>query len=67
MAGLEVLKRLPQIENQQVVFMQGKGRVGIAAVADMVDRVARSAQRPAQPVSEHLIILGQQNPHTRSR
>ena len=47
-----------QVEDQQVEFLGGQGRVGFLAILDAVDGIAGLAQRTGQPVGQHAVIFG---------
>ena len=53
-----------QVQNEQIKLVRGQGGVSFAAAADLVDRIARTAQRAQQTVGQHLIIFGDKNAHT---
>jgi hypothetical protein len=43
--------------------MRSQGRVGLAATADLINRVADTPQGTQQPVGKHLIIFSDQDAH----
>ena len=56
----------PEIQDQQVELVRGQCGVGLAAGADLIDRIARGTQRAQQAVSQHLVVLGNQDAHASS-
>jgi hypothetical protein len=59
-----VQARQAEIEDQQVEFVRGEGGVRLGAARDLVDGIARSAERAQQAVREDLVVFGDQNAHS---
>ena len=55
--------RQAKIEDQQVELVRGEGGVGLGAARDLVDGIARAAQRAQQAVREDLVVFGDQDAH----
>ena len=47
-----------QVEDQQVEFLGGQGRIGLLARLDVVDRITGLAQRAGQAIGQHAVIFG---------
>jgi hypothetical protein len=52
-----------EVEDDHVELVRAQRRVGLAAAAHLIDRIARVAQRTQQPIGQDLIVFGNQNAH----
>jgi hypothetical protein len=58
-----VQPRQAEIEDEQVELLGEQRRVGIGAVGDVIDRIARLAQRAHEPVGNDAVVFGEQDMH----
>jgi hypothetical protein len=52
-----------QVQDQQVELVGSQGGIGLGTAGHLVHGIAGCTQRAQQAVGQHLVILGDQNPH----